>query len=101
CILISKLVRHLKREFVDFYWGFGVEGEATGFARQGIERALCVSGLALFLLVQQADGINQNFALLGSSNQLFEVNRTGVVVAIRDNEQDLLLPLGLFLQVID
>ena len=88
-------------DLVDFANVLRKENLAAGGRAQRLERALRALRFPALFLAQQADAIDQDFALLRCLDQVFQTHHAGVVVAVGNHHQDFLILVGLLLQVVD
>ena len=100
-VLVANVVRDLHGEGLHLGNILGIEGESAGGSGQFFQRTACLGGFALFLFREQTDGIDEDIALIGACHDLFERDVTGIIVAVRDHQQNLLVLLGFFVLVVE
>src|SRR5258708_37314695 len=97
-VLIANVVGDSLADLVDFVEGARKESDAAGLLRQNLQSA---TGAAFFFATQQADGVDGGAALLLQGLRgLLQGIATGVVFAVGDYEDDLLVAASVAFQVI-
>src|SRR5258708_32048019 len=97
-VLIANVVGDSLADLVDFVEGARKESDAAGLLRQNLQSA---TGVAFFFATQQPDGVDGGSALLLQGLRcLLQRIAAGIVFAVGDHEDDLLVAAGVAFQMI-
>ena len=89
------------RDGVDFADALWKVGSATGGPRDVLDGPGGSLGRAAVFFTQQANCVNDRVAFLQPPYEPFQIEHTGVVFTVGDDQQNLLVPFGLLIEVVE
>src|SRR5713101_846130 len=98
-VLVANVVGDLVADGFDFLHRPGEVGQSSGGRGQRLQALFRAVGGALALLAQQADGVDHRAGLLRLLHGHFQRLAAGIVLAVGDHQQDLLVARTLFQMV--
>src|SRR5712692_6150415 len=99
-VLVANVVSDLFADVVHVIDVFGEEGQAAGGRGDLLERFAGALGFLPVFLTEEADGVDHRVGLLDFANHFLQGIAAGVVFAVGDDEEDLLV-LGSFFKMIE